>query len=401
MVRIRKKRIYLSFNLAIAVVLLITSSALSGCVKESNRYKEFHLLNGIAYCSFEYPASHEEPFVEAYSAPDETYLTTDFIPAETERPEISFGMHIYRGYEESPDAKAALEGSLQFYETNEDLRPDFKLLDRSPVMVAGVWGEQIVYSYSWFPYSYLGPKAKPITRIVREIYLDHQGVIWEIYARYDAEVSETAKTDFEHLLDTFQFLDRDSCQEYKTFTLEEKEEGKARFSFQYPACYENNTAYIYAGILYLETDYPDVSFTRYSPEESWTSWLLVYVYDPGSSMRDRPDWGDSTDIETVIEADISHLTTKHDSFQLLERSSISVDGIPAEQIICYYVYSELDFFHVGNVGTIEYPTPLVSRMTYFAYDGLIWKIWLASVEDTAEADKAVFEHILKTFKILD
>jgi len=41
------------------------------------------------------------------------------------------------------------------------------------------------------------------------------------------------------------------------------------------------------------------------------------------------------------------------------------------------------------------------REVYFDYNGLIWRIDIRSDSTTAEEDKADFEHVLQTFKILN
>ncbi len=43
----------------------------------------------------------------------------------------------------------------------------------------------------------------------------------------------------------------------------------------------------------------------------------------------------------------------------------------------------------------------VWRKVFFDYNGLIWQIDIRSASSTAEEDKADFEHIVKTFKILN
>ena len=43
----------------------------------------------------------------------------------------------------------------------------------------------------------------------------------------------------------------------------------------------------------------------------------------------------------------------------------------------------------------------VWREAYFDYDSQTWAITMGSDESTAEANKVVFERLLKTFKILD
>jgi hypothetical protein len=116
--------------------------------------------------------------------------------------------------------------------------------------------------------------------------------------------------------------------------------------------------------------------------------------------------------KAAVEALISYWG---ESIKLLERSAVTVAGIPGEQI----VYShkppmimraplKLILFTISPDWNARYTRRnpqeselRITREVYFNYDGLIWNIQIDSDESVAEQAKADFEHLLKTFKILD
>jgi len=83
--------------------------------------------------------------------------------------------------------------------------PDFRLLERSTITIAGVKGERIAYSYSGF---YFSSEHAPQTGTAYKAYFDSKGLIWKLSLIADEyAAAERAKSDFEHLLETFRILD--------------------------------------------------------------------------------------------------------------------------------------------------------------------------------------------------
>jgi len=80
----------------------------------------------------------------------------------------------------------------------------------------------------------------------------------------------------------------------------------------------------------------------------------------------------------------------------LECSTITVAGALDEMIV-YSHESEL----IPEAPSSSLEVMKVTRVVYFDYNDLIWKIEIDSDEDRAEEAEADFEHLLETFQILD
>ena len=172
-----------------------------------------------------------------------------------------------------------------------------------------------------------------------------------------------------------------SCS-YKKFTLRE---GYSHFSFAYPANYEN---------VLIDTigTYTDAAFQRSMLEEQYEdSWIGLTIREPS------PKSG-QIDAKTSIEYDIENFSN-NDNFQLLERSQVTVAGIKAEKFVCAFTrYPNWEY--VEDTKDIKEASTIFWWGVSFDYNGLIWDIYMGSIEKTAESDKQIFDHIIETFRIL-
>lgn len=171
------------------------------------------------------------------------------------------------------------------------------------------------------------------------------------------------------------------CSGYTRFTLRE---GDAHFTFEYPKDYDEK----YVSIVSIFTR---MTFCRSLLEEDWIdSWFRVRVSKVGW-------WSSYPDAKATLEADILWSADTFEDYQILERSPVSVAGVEGEQVISSYTAEHddphADYFMKEGL--------TVNRDIYFDHNGFIWEITMMSIEEMAEADEAVWEHILKTFKILD
>jgi hypothetical protein len=82
---------------------------------------------------------------------------------------------------------------------------NFKLLERSAVVVSGVEGEMIVYLTDKLGMFNAGENTKNL-EYGKVIYFDHNGLIWEMKASCDQNMSEQVKADFDHIIQTFKIL---------------------------------------------------------------------------------------------------------------------------------------------------------------------------------------------------
>lgn len=205
------KRVYLVFSIAMVFALVFTTL---GCNSTMEGYRTF-TFNKVAHFSFEYPA-HYEKYAAIYNEDlDDRGIsigfndkvpskgsTNGFIEVLAEGAGITY-----------PDATAALEDTLSgfvepdYYDEDAEEEPK-RLLERSTITVAGIPAELIVYSYG---YDLIREESSDssviLIRIAREVYFDHDDLIWNLVIESDEDRADVAEADFEHLLETFQILD--------------------------------------------------------------------------------------------------------------------------------------------------------------------------------------------------
>jgi hypothetical protein len=83
--------------------------------------------------------------------------------------------------------------------------------------------------------------------------------------------------------------------------------------------------------------------------------------------------------------------------RLLERSTITLAGVPTQLVVYSYGYDHIWDESSGSAVILL----RIAREVYFNYGGLIWNIVIESDEDRADVAEADFEHLLETFQILD
>jgi len=170
-----------------------------------------------------------------------------------------------------------------------------------------------------------------------------------------------------------------NTSEYKTFTLKN---GIAHFSFEYPSSYK-----VVDNIVSLMPAYTHIILRKPPNEEQMeriTSVLSIYVDEAYTPLS----------VDSAISSNLSDISTWND-FKLLERSSIQVVGVNGQRIV--YSWASIPARH----GIAGEPIPSLAREVYFYQDGQLWNISISSDELTTEAAKADFEHVLRTFKILN
>jgi hypothetical protein len=109
-------------------------------------------------------------------------------------------IHIYSP-RVSPNAQGRLENDI----SDNSRWENFELLERYPVTVSGIEGELIAYVIDWFlPF----PESEgQELQYYRAVYFDFDGLIWTIEATSEMEMVDQVKTDFDHILGTFQILE--------------------------------------------------------------------------------------------------------------------------------------------------------------------------------------------------
>ncbi|OGO23026.1 MAG: hypothetical protein A2144_11675 [Chloroflexi bacterium RBG_16_50_9] len=175
----------------VMIVLLSTVTSCSG-------YRHYTFRNIISDSSFEYPASYTITSVNEgeLQAGAWVLLTPKLRPEGSELILVA----VKKTSNDFPDYFTSLDHALQGVQKEQYTR-DFKLQDRSRVTIDKAQGEQIVYHFL------LENEIDGLKAIAYEVYFQKNDAIWTIWAHALAENAEQTKTDFEHLLKTFKFLD--------------------------------------------------------------------------------------------------------------------------------------------------------------------------------------------------
>ena len=200
---VRKRTLFL---LMLAILLFIMLVPVIGCTSGTNGYKQLRVDKGIAHFYLEYPHEWKVRVVE---------IEQDYTEVEIDAPSLvrdyarirstDWYLFITTTEDKWPNAKAALEDDLSF---RKERFNNFKLLDRSSIELSGVTGEQVIYFYKT---AIQGPPDEPAgglePTIARDMYFDYGGLVWNIAVISNQEVADTHKIHFEHMLETFQFLE--------------------------------------------------------------------------------------------------------------------------------------------------------------------------------------------------
>ena len=170
---------------------------------------------------------------------------------------------------------------------------------------------------------------------------------------------------------------------YKTFTLTD---GNVHFSLEYRAYYKIKEVHPS-----FDTGTPSdafMDFTLISPKIKQTkdyTYIKVLVEKPGRLIPDAKSQTERAENNASSWA----------NYKLLDKYMTTIDGIEAYR---------LDYQNQNIVPTLAgtgKPAIGVYRELHFDAKGFVWMIQMSSDSSTADADKADFEHVIQTFKVLD
>jgi hypothetical protein len=196
---------------SLVLVIFFSALGLSGCSynvkKSSEGFNVFNMKKGIGRFSFEYTNIYKLKGVDlqsrytdiAFFGPeigkvrDHTLVNIDVSKLEAGQTCLSVFEHIL-----------VLNSNL----------PDFKILERFPVMVDGKQGEEVVIYYRQprptvdviIP-KLEGTEAEPVPTIIRRVMFAHNDAYCKIEIRSLESISESTKVDFGHIIQTFELLD--------------------------------------------------------------------------------------------------------------------------------------------------------------------------------------------------
>ena len=188
----------------LVIMLLAALMAVEGCFCLGD-YNEYTIERGIAHFSFEYPCEYKKGHVDINDGYTDLFIAGPYDKNIEDHTRFS----VWVQTSDDPDfldPEAALNRTFSIIENY----PDYRLLERSVVNIAGIEGQQIVYFYnsprpSIGEFGYI-PGAGPAPTIARYICFSDEGRIWNISFRSNESTAEADKAHFEHILETFQIL---------------------------------------------------------------------------------------------------------------------------------------------------------------------------------------------------
>jgi hypothetical protein len=173
--------------LIVAIILTVVSSC------TTPQYRTYTLQHNDISFSFEYPSAYKK--VSAYLQDSQgAPITVRFA-----RLGGIFGLF-------TTDPHFIVDISSPLSETEVDPKtaadtagshtPD-QQLERAVITIAGTTGELVAYSQ---------PDTKIVPIIIREVFFNANGVLWNIGIYSSTDKADTAKVDFEHIISTFKVL---------------------------------------------------------------------------------------------------------------------------------------------------------------------------------------------------
>ena len=197
-------------HLAIIFIICLLIFALSGCASDYERYTvgvggdSFSAGSGIPSFTFEYPRSFVQTnartivtdlaFERDFS--EERFLL-ELIAIQVRKPD----------YEEPSSADVLynlISGNISEPASDSIQVGDIQLLEKNTVVIDGIPAEYVAYSFRWL--RWFGP---PISyeAMFRRVSFEHAGFVWKLNLYCWAESDEETEKYFEHLIDTFEFLE--------------------------------------------------------------------------------------------------------------------------------------------------------------------------------------------------
>jgi hypothetical protein len=203
--------------IALLGVFLIGTLVLSACnnSESTSEYKTLTVQNYVANFSFEYRAYYND-LDGPHIVDDASYRFTnvDILAPKAHQtignPEPNGSGTVEMEYVpahinirasdaiKNPDRPAAVRINDSI--TNWGKWPNFQLLEKFNLSVSGIQAELIAYQVDGF---FVGPDLK----YCAQVSFDYNGLQWDIEAEADINMSETVRTDFDHVIETFKILE--------------------------------------------------------------------------------------------------------------------------------------------------------------------------------------------------
>jgi hypothetical protein len=188
------------FKIGVLVLLAMLLFTLVGC----GNYRGFTVHTATANFSFEYSSIYFRPSLDQ-SREDYTEVFASRRSEGRQPPDGYLSITAFKTNDSYPDYHALLEDHLRNAQLG--LKEDeFRVAERSLVVVDGAHGVQVIYSYMNYLYADHFSTSSQRLEISYEAYLENNGFLWDITVHSIADVAEQSKADFEHILTSFKFL---------------------------------------------------------------------------------------------------------------------------------------------------------------------------------------------------
>jgi hypothetical protein len=189
--KFKRTRIFLA-------LVFCTFIVAGGCAKTTSGYQKVIVNKPNLKIAFEYPAAWQDPAGSLKDTSSNVLVFLVHYPTAVEGADADITFQILASPASTaiPNAKASLDSLVRSF---AELGPNFKLNERSPAAIAGVQGETVVYSALFAAQSPLGA----VPSICRDIYFDYQGQVWVIALNAHQDVSDLARTDLDHVVQSF------------------------------------------------------------------------------------------------------------------------------------------------------------------------------------------------------
>jgi hypothetical protein len=180
-------------KIIVAVIILVATIVTVSC-NINTEYQKVTVTKGGVRFSFEYPSSYQDKNHTLYNDVTGSFLLKRVNDANTwDNSDTSLFGFFNTKY---PSAQAFLDALLQDLKT-ADSSNQIKILENSEVMVGGVEGDLVYYSAEY------GKRPHFLTYV----FFDYKGQTCSLNIDALGTVSEQAKSEFNHIIESFEFLD--------------------------------------------------------------------------------------------------------------------------------------------------------------------------------------------------
>jgi len=196
----------MKYRVPVLLVLILSTIIIlfSGCT--ANEYKQItKTIKGINF-SFEYPRSYID--TNDTLREDSQHKYAVILKRPSNNPTIdefdtNFAIWIYDIPDNAPDANTLVQDLLQSRE-NLPSYHEYEFIEHSSVEVAGIQAELIVYSMKSLG---VGEVLATYPSVYRDIYFDYEEHRVDIHISSFPELAEQVEKEFEHIINSFKFLD--------------------------------------------------------------------------------------------------------------------------------------------------------------------------------------------------